>query len=323
MVGDPRFLPHPVEAIGQLIQFLRRKIESFAGENTFSLRLGGTFITLFVISLSCGSGWIIEQFFFKGHYLSIPNQIRYIILVLALASSLAAKSLSQSATNVLNSLNDNLPYESLAFARKELSHIVGRDVENLSKEEILRATAESASENAVDGIFAPLFWMIIGTFLWSNSTTLPGPLAMAWLFKASSTIDSMLGYKVGKLRWLGESGAKLDDVLTFIPCRLVLLTLPLVSKNWFKAPSIIRAAWKDGVKDISPNSGLSEAIFAYCADIRMGGINKYKSHYISKPILALQAPPASKESIKKILRLYPRLEIFWISIMILIHMIIQ
>ena len=80
MVGDPRFLPHPVEAIGQLIQFLRRKIESFAGENTFSLRLGGTFITLFVISLSCGSGWIIEKFFFKGHYLSIPNQIRYIIL---------------------------------------------------------------------------------------------------------------------------------------------------------------------------------------------------------------------------------------------------
>ena len=323
MVGDPRFLPHPVEAIGQLIQFLRRKIESFAGENTFSLRLGGTFITLFVISLSCGSGWIIEQFFFKGHYLSIPNQIRYIILVLALASSLAARSLSQAISNVLSSLNDDLPYEDLSLARKELSHIVGRDVENLSKKDILRATAESASENAVDGIFAPLFWMIIGTFLWSNSTTLPGPLAMAWLFKASSTIDSMLGYKIGKLRWLGESGAKLDDVLTFIPCRLVLLTLPLISKNWIKAPSIIRAAWKDGVNDISPNSGLSEAIFAYCADIRMGGVNKYKSHYISKPILALQAPPASKESIKKILKLYPRLEIFWISIMISIHMIIQ
>ena len=71
MVGDPRFLPHPVEAIGQLIQFLRRKIEFFAGENIFSLRLGGTFITLFVISLSCGSGWIIEQFFLKGHYLSL------------------------------------------------------------------------------------------------------------------------------------------------------------------------------------------------------------------------------------------------------------
>ena len=122
MVGDPRFLLHPVEAIGQLIQFLKRKFELIAGQNTFLLRLGGIFITLFVITLSCGSGWIIEQFFLKGHYLLIPNQIRFIALVIALASSLAAKSLSKSAIKVINSLNDSpSPNENLSFARKELS----------------------------------------------------------------------------------------------------------------------------------------------------------------------------------------------------------
>ncbi len=318
MVGDPKFLPHPVEVIGRLIQFLRAKIESLAGQNPFLLRLGGTFLTIFIVSISCGSGWLIEQWFLKGHYLLIPNQIRYILLVIALASSLAAKSLSQSVLKILASLNTNPAQENLFLARKGLSHIVGRDVETLSKGEILRATAESASENAVDGIFAPLFWMMIGIFFWSKSTTLPGPLAMAWFFKASSTIDSMLGYKVGKLRWLGESGAILDDFLTFIPCRLVLLTLPFVSKNWMKAPSIIKAAWKDGVKDISPNSGLSEAIFAHCTDIQMGGLNKYKNSYIFKPLLALDAPPASKKSVKKIINLYPKLEILWLSMMILI-----
>ncbi len=311
-MGDPKSVPHPVEAIGLLIKLLKGKLESFAGHNIFLLRLGGTFITLIIVSISCGSGWLIEQFFLKGHYFSVPIQIRSIILVLALASALAARSLSQSATNILTSLNNNFSHKSLPLARERLSEIVGRDVAKLDKAEILRATAESASENAVDGIFAPLFWMIIGSFFWKISNTLPGPLAMAWFFKASSTIDSMLGYKTGKLRWIGESGAKLDDILTFIPCRLVLITLPLVSKNWLKAPSLIKAAWIDGIKDISPNSGISEAIFAHCANIRMGGINEYRNSYISKPLLAKDAPPASTISIKKILNLYPRLEIFWI-----------
>ena len=42
----------------------------------------------------------------------------------------------------------------------------------------------------------------------------PGPLALAWGFKASSTLDSMLGYRSGRLRWLGTAGARLDDLLT-------------------------------------------------------------------------------------------------------------
>ena len=39
-----------------------------------------------------------------------------------------------------------------------------REVKNLNKAQILRATAETASENSVDGVFAPLFWMMFGTF---------------------------------------------------------------------------------------------------------------------------------------------------------------
>ncbi len=57
----------------------------------------------------------------------------------------------------------------------------------------------------------------------------PGPLALAWGFKAASTLDSMLGYRQGRLRWLGTAGARLDDLLVWLPCRLVALTLPLAA----------------------------------------------------------------------------------------------
>ena len=141
---------------------------------------------------------------------------------------------------------------------------------------------------------------------------MPGPLAMAWIFKASSTIDSMLGYKEGKLEWLGFSGAKLDDLMTWIPSRIVLITLPLCCIQKQSIFKTIIQAWKDGVVDSSPNSGISEAIFAYCAEIRMGGVNYYKGEKKIKPIIAESYPAASISSVKKILNLSLRLQTAWL-----------
>ena len=100
-------------------------------------------------------------------------------------------------------------------ARRNLGWIVGRDVQSLDQTGMLRAAAETASENAVDGVFAPLFWMGIGSLLWMVLPSGPGPLALAWGSKASSTLDSMLGYRSGRLRWLGTAGARLDDCLLY------------------------------------------------------------------------------------------------------------
>ncbi len=311
MIGDPRFLPHPVEAIGFLIKFLREKVESFSKDSLIGLRLGGFLITFVVITLSGLSGWLIEQLLLVKYYL-FPKYFSHLILVFSLASSLATKSLFQSVSKIIQALN--FDSRNIDIARIRLSHIVGRDVEGLSEEEILRATAESSSENAVDGIFAPLFWMMIGALFWETSPLLPGPLSMAWIFKSSSTIDSMIGYKHGKLKWIGASGARCDDFLTFIPCRLVVLSLPLISHNWLKAPKLIKAAWNEGSKDISPNSGLSEAIFAHCVQVKMGGVNKYKDRLVCKPIFAASAPKANIHSIQSILNLIIKLELAWVLI---------
>ena len=306
--------------MGLLIDLLRRNIESLSNKNKFLLRIGGFLITFTLILISGTSGWIIEQASFSK--VPILNISGSIILIVLLASTIAYRSLRQSVLAILNCLPEQPSNQDLEKARKKLSHIVGRDVNHLDKNEILRATAESASENSVDGIFAPMFWMAIGIIFWSLSTKLPGPLTLALCFKASSTIDSMIGYKKGDLIWLGYAGAKLDDLLTWIPCRIVLLTLPFVSRRFYLIPKYIKEALVDGKNDESPNSGYSEAIFAHCFQIKMGGKNIYQGELIEKSILAINAPIANKFSIKRMLNGILYLELIWVLIIVILNYLI-
>ena len=296
--------------MGAVINFLKDLAERIAKENKNKLYFGGALITLIVVFLSGISGWIIERIFL---FFEINNPILSTFLfAFILSSSLASGSLNKSIHDVINVISNENHQNHINDSRKKLSFIVGRDVEKLDKNEILRALAETASENSVDGIFAPLFWMFLGGIFWQFNQLIPGPLAMAWIFKASSTIDSMLGYKEGKLKWLGFTGAKLDDFMTWIPSRIVLITLPLCCRQKQSISNTIQQAWKDGITDSSPNSGISEAIFAYCAQVRMGGVNYYKGKKRIKPLIAKYYPIASITSIKRILNLSLRLQFAWL-----------
>ena len=195
---------------------------------------------------------------------------------------------------------------------------MGRDVTQLDETEILRASAETAAENAVDGLFAPLFWMTVGCGLWMVNPGWPGPLTMAWMFKATSTLDSMLGYRTGRLRWLGTAGARLDDLLTWMPCRLVMLSLPLVSAPWRSWSQLVHRARVDGASDPSPNAGRSEAIYAHCAGVRLGGLNRYGERLVEKPVLAPEARLADRQSIDRILKLTNRLQALWLLVLLLV-----
>ena len=207
--------------MGWLISSLRQVVETLAGDRPWALRLGGGVITLVLVVGSGGLGWGIEHLAMASRG---PIQaIAWLALLIALASALAGKSLEQGVQAVLDQRDD------LPEARLKLSWIVGRDTANLDRSAILRALAETASENGVDGLFAPLFWMLVGAGLWAINPAWIGPLSLAWAFKAASTLDSMLGYRRGKLVWLGTAGARLDDLLVWLPCRLVALSLPLAS----------------------------------------------------------------------------------------------
>jgi len=321
LIGDPLWTPHPVVWMGRCISTLRRSVEHWSGEHPQWLRLGGLAITLVLTLGSASIGWLIERS--ALHTQGVLQSVTVLALVAGLASALAAKSLEQSVLNVITAL----PCEQggdLSAARQQLSWIVGRDTTSLSRDEILRATAETASENAVDGLFAPLFWMLVGATLWSfGLTDAPGPLALAWGFKAASTLDSMLGYRKGKLRWLGTAGARLDDLLTWLPCRLVMLSLPLVSRPWRQWPALVRSAESDGQHDASPNAGRSEAIYAHCAGVQLGGRNRYGDRWVDKRLLGADHPKADPQGINRILALTGRLELLWILIAALLSWSLQ
>ncbi len=302
LIGDPRWCPHPVVVMGWWISRLRRLAEIWAGDRPGPLRLAGLLITLLLVGGSGLAGWGLEQ-------LAVAQPAATPLLLIALASALAGRSLEQAVRAVL------APWPTdLGAARRALGWIVGRDTAELEAGEILRAAAETASENAVDGLFAPLFWMAAGALLWgATSLQGPGPLALAWGFKAASTLDSMLGYRSGRLRWLGTAGARLDDLLVWLPCRLVAMTLPLVAGHGLRGGwRLWRLARRDGGPDPSPNAGLSQAAYAHCTGVQLGGLNRYGDQLKAKPLLAAGQPLPNAASVERMLALTGRLELLWL-----------
>ena len=293
--------------MGWWISLLRRGAEAWAGTRAWKLRLAGGLITLVLVGGSGLAGWAVERL--------APTPL----LVVALASAMAGRSLEQAVLRVLEALPKadlagNSPTQAvLQPARQSLAWIVGRDTADLDAAEILRASAETASENGVDGLFAPLFLMLVGAGIWSLNPALPGPLALAWGFKAASTLDSMLGYRRGRLRWLGTAGARLDDLLVWLPCRLVALSLPLAAGKPRRCCGVLAAAKRDGAADPSPNAGLSQAAYAHVTGVQLGGSNSYGGQIRHKPLLGAGLPAPDQAAVLQMLQLNRRLELLWVT----------
>lgn len=255
LLGDPRWLPHPVAAMGWLIQrgeaMLRRIFKSPAG-----LRLAGALLT---ISLVAGvfAFFHIIIFLAAGYH---PLMAAF-LQVFFISQCLAVKSLVQHAMAVWEALMDR----DCIKARQAVAMIVGRDTGQLDESEISRAAVESVAESTVDGIISPLFFACIGG----------APLAMA--FKAASTLDSCIGYKNERYLDFGQAAAWLDDLANYIPARLAglcyLLLAPMTAGGFF---SVAWALWRDASRHPSPNSGIPEAATAGALGIQLGGVNYYQ-----------------------------------------------
>ncbi len=101
-------------------------------------------------------------------------------------------------------------------------------------------------------------------------------------YKAASTLDSMVGYREVPYTYLGWFSAKLEDGLTWLPCRLTVLTLSLLSG---KPLHIWKICQRDAPQDPSPNSGWSECAYAAVLGVQVGGINHYRGIEKHKPLL--------------------------------------
>ena len=315
LIGDPRFFIHPVQIIGSYIKKTSNFFIHNFKENKRILFWGGLFIALSSIGISFLIGKVIEIIFLQ----SKSNFMFGILIFLGLSSCIASKSLTSSVKEISNLIShDIVDKQTEILVREKVQRIVSRDVSLSSLDHLLRSSTESLTENAVDGIFGPLFWILIGIVLMKFSIFLPGPLSLGFSYKAISTLDSMIGYKYDEYKYLGFISAKIEDYSTFLPTRLVLLTLPLVSFKIKKYFSIIKKSYFDGRKYDSPNSGISEAVFAYTSNIKLGGKSKYNNKIVEKPIINFNGDICTKEKINLICQLILRLQLFWIIFFYLI-----
>ena len=100
--------------------------------------MSGGLITTVVVLTSVATGWLIERLWLQSS--GGWQWAAGLLLVIALASALAARSLHDGVMDVIKALpakDDDEP----SVARERLSWIVGRDTKQLSREEILRAAA--------------------------------------------------------------------------------------------------------------------------------------------------------------------------------------
>lgn len=267
IIGDPWPWIHPVQVMGWAIQVYQKVIFQHC-KSSVSQRLAGILLGL---GLPTVSGAIaIGLVFLTG---KISPFLGGAVAVVLMASCFAGHSLRRAAEDVLRPLNQG----DLLKARQHLSFYVGRDTEALSESEILRAVMETISENATDGVLAPLFYALLGTAI---APTMGVAAAIA--YKATSTLDSMIGYRSAPYTDLGWFSARSEDLATWLPCRLVVLTIALLSG---RPRHVLGLCQRDAPADPSPNAGWSECVYAAALGVQLGGLNRYQGRLREKPLL--------------------------------------
>ena len=247
ILGDPRWLPHPVRLIGRAAMALEAPMRKrflnpkTAGNVTAAVIIVGTAL------VTAGLLWGAQ----KIHPLADD-----VLSVILLYTTFAARGLASHSYAVYKALKAG----DIPLARQQVAKMVGRDTEQLDEKGIVRAAVESVAENSVDGVVAPLFFAF-----------LLGPVG-AMTYKAISTLDSTFGYKNEKYIDFGWASAKIDDLANYIPARLSLLLIPLASVFTDSSPiGAWRMCWRDARKHASPNSGFPESAFAGALGVQLGG----------------------------------------------------
>ncbi|MHC5675606.1 adenosylcobinamide-phosphate synthase CbiB [Nostoc sp.] len=304
LIGDPWDWPHPVQVMGWVISHLT-KFSLHLCQNSLTQRLAGIVLGIFLIIGSGLVGFLMIQSARWIHPL-----LGIAIDSILLASCFAGRSLRVAAVAVLQPLTVG----NLGEARNILSNYVGRDTQNLSQAEISRAVLETVAENATDGVMAPLFYGIVGIFM-----PFVGPTPLALAYKASSTLDSMVGYREVPYTYLGWFCARLEDCLTWLPCRLTVVTLALFSG---KPMHLWRICRRDAINDPSPNSGWSECAYAAFLGVQMGGTNWYRGVAKYKPLLGDAIYPITATSIQNALQLTRYCFLLWLGIAIALFLIL-
>ena len=262
LLGDPRWLPHPIVGVGHLAAWM----EGFWRRTALPLRVAGIGAWCGVVGAACG---VV--------YASIELLPEPFVRIYWIYSLLAIRSLDDHAMAVVRPLREG----NLAAAREAVGRIVGRDTDLLDQSEVTRAMVETVAENLSDGVIAPLFWLVAG-----------GPVAMA-AYKAINTMDSMFGHRNERYLKFGWCAARMDDLANLIPARLTAGLIWLIAAVWpgMSFAASVRSTWRDAGRQPSPNSGYPEAAAAGALGVRLGGVNYYQRVRSEKAFLGENPRP--------------------------------
>ena len=261
ILGDPKWLPHPICAVGRLISLAEKLLRRLFPPTPRALTAAGVFLWLIVCGVSFAA-----PFFLLRWLRDVNFWLGFVVEVLLCWTLFARRSLADAGVHVYSALD-----ESLDAGRRAVAMYVGRDTAALDKEGVIKAAVETVAENTTDGVVSPLIFMLIGG----------APLG--FLYKAVNTLDSMVGYHNDKYEYLGKFSARMDDVFNFIPARLTAACmiagagmLHLDNRNALRIYRRDRSAHK------SPNAGQTESVCAGALHVQLGGDASYFGKTVKK-----------------------------------------
>ena len=159
--GDPRWLPHPVVAMGRAITWAEGRLRGAFPQTSAGTRAAGLVLAV-ALPLACGLlTWGILQLCGMVH----PG-LRFVVEAWASYQILAACELRRQSLAVARAFSKG----GLVAAREAVGLIVGRDTSVLDEQGVARAAVETVAENASDGVIAPLFYLMIGGVPWAWRT---------------------------------------------------------------------------------------------------------------------------------------------------------
>ena len=258
-LGEPRRW-HPLVGFGHLAQRIEQRLNSGGrgwrshGVSGWSLAVLPPVLLVWLLSLS-SLGWLVD--------------------ILVLYFALGLKSLAQHALPVAQALR----LGNLDEARRRVGYLVSRRTSELDACGVARAATESVLENGADAVFASLFWFaVLGA---------PGVL----LHRLSNTLDAMWGYRNERFERFGWAAAKIDDVLNYVPARLVALTYALLGRT----ATALRCWQRQAPQWDSPNAGPVMAAGAGALQVQLGGAAIYQGVEELRPQLGEGAPARARD----------------------------
>ena len=283
LIGDPRWLYHPVCLIGNLIALLEKGIRKILPKTEKGELSGGFLEVLLVCLISLGVPCAVLSVLYR--YLPMAGLALETFWCYQL---LATKSLKDESMKVY----DRLKNGTIEEARYAVSMIVGRDTAELTEEGVTKAAVETVAENGSDGVIAPMLYMAVGG------------AALMFLYKGINTMDSMLGYKNDRYLYFGRCAAKLDDLANYIPARisgwLMVAAAFLTGMDGKNAAKIYK---RDRRNHASPNSAQTEAAVAGALRVQLAGNAYYFGKLYEKPTIGDKLREVEPEDIRRANRL--------------------